>query len=291
MNRYDSVLVNTNIAIVIGYALSDIIIIVSNYKIIGDAFTIFHHLLSLYGYSNALVNIKLFHHIYKKKIDLIFKKTYSVMPYFANFRLIVELSTPLVNIRWFLYAVGFKKDSLHFFINGILMTLMFFTVRIASIPVYWYKVYTVLDSPTWIKMRNFRYLMIVTCVALDIINIYWFRKMFKGALIVWTTNWQYYEKHHKTQQLELLHEYRKNIKQKLTNNLVYQSTLNGLNIINPSRYLPQMMIINSININVANNQNDEQENQNNNDSLSKRNIVNRKDLNTYNLRKTLSSKL
>jgi hypothetical protein len=226
------------------------------------------------------------------------------MPYFANFRLIVELSTPLVNIRWFLYAVGFKKDSLHFFINGILMTLMFFAVRIASIPVYWYKVYTVLDSPTWIKMRNFRYVMIVTCVALDIINIYWFRKMFKGALIVWTTNWQYYEKHHKNQQLEMLHEYRKSIKHKLTNNLLYQSTLNGLNIINPSRYLAQVTIdpnmylariINSININVANNHGNQDEynsnNNNNGDLLDKRNVVNRNDLNTYNLRKTLSSKL
>ena len=55
--RYDSVLVKTNIAIVMGYVLSDVIIIVLNYKIIGDAFTLFHHALSIYGYTNALVNI------------------------------------------------------------------------------------------------------------------------------------------------------------------------------------------------------------------------------------------
>lgn len=64
--------------------------------------------------------------------------------------------------------------------------------------------------------------------------------MFKGALIVWTTNWQYYEKHHKTQQLERLSSYQKSIKLKLlsANSILYQSTINGLNIVvNPSRYI------------------------------------------------------
>ena len=54
---YDSNLVKTNIAIVMGYAISDMIIILLNYKIIGDAFTLFHHCLSLYGYSHALVSL------------------------------------------------------------------------------------------------------------------------------------------------------------------------------------------------------------------------------------------
>lgn len=256
---YNSMMVNTNIAIVIGYALSDIIIIISNYKIIGDSFTIFHHLLSLYGFSNTL--------------------TYSVMPYFANFRLIVELSTPLVNMRWFLYAMGFKKDSTHFFINGILMTMMFFAVRILSIPIYWYKVYTVLDSPVWIKMRNFRYVMIVTCILLDIINIYWFRKMFKGALIVWNTKWQHYEKHHKHQQLEMLQEYRKNIKYKLTNNLLYQSTLNGLNIINPSRYLSQNLYLTRVfNLVYGHNMENYESNDNDHMNLQNEGALGEKDL-------------
>lgn len=112
------------------------------------------------------------------------------------------------------------------------MTLMFFAVRIASIPIFWFKVYSICDSPLWIKMRHFRYIMIVTCLALDVINIYWFRKMFKGALIVWSTNWQYYEKHHKTQQLEMLYSYRNQLKEK-----IIHSTMNGLSAINPGRYL------------------------------------------------------
>lgn len=161
------------------------------------------------------------------------------MPYFANFRLIVELSTPLVNMRWFFYAVGYDKYSLYFFINGIVMTLLFFIVRIAMIPLYWYKVYTVLESPHWMKMRNFRYVMICTCVLLDIINIYWFKKMFRGAVMVFQSNWQYYEKHHKTQQLELLSSYKCRLKNGFlfANNILCESTKLGLNKIFPSRYI------------------------------------------------------
>lgn len=153
------------------------------------------------------------------------------MPYFANFRLIVEFSTPLVNMRWFLYACGYSKDCGHFFLNGIAMTMVFFLARIMTIPVYWFKVYSVLDSVLWIKLKYFRHLMVVTCFFLDVINIYWFKKMFKGAIVVWSANWQYYEKYHKTQQIEM-------IKSKLVNNFVYQSTLGGLNLIaNPGRFI------------------------------------------------------
>jgi hypothetical protein len=55
---YDSTLVKTNIAIVIGYTLFDIVVMAANYKIIGDAFTFFHHLFSIFGYSHALVKKK-----------------------------------------------------------------------------------------------------------------------------------------------------------------------------------------------------------------------------------------
>jgi hypothetical protein len=55
---YDSILVKTNIAIVIGYTIFDIVVMAANYKIIGDAFTFFHHLFAIFGYSHALVKIK-----------------------------------------------------------------------------------------------------------------------------------------------------------------------------------------------------------------------------------------
>lgn len=214
---YDSCLVKTNISIVMGFTLFDLCIMVANYRFIGDVFTLIHHCISFFGYTQAL--------------------GYSVMPYFANFRLVVEFSTPLVNMRWFFYICGYEKNSLHFFLNGILMTLAFFVVRIMSIPLFWFKVYTVLDSPVWLKMKYFRYVMIVTCLLLDIINIYWFNKLFKGAKLVWSANWQYYEKHHKTQQIEVVKS-----KILLVNNVICESTRQSLvAIVDSRRYISHVI--------------------------------------------------
>ncbi len=57
----------------------DTVIGIIHYKKIGDPFTMAHHLVSTYAFAYVL--------------------TLNVMPYFANFRLLAELSTPLVNIR------------------------------------------------------------------------------------------------------------------------------------------------------------------------------------------------
>ncbi len=34
------------------------------------------------------------------------------------------------------------------------------------------------------EMNKFLYIMIVTCMVLDIINIFWFIRIFKGAILV-----------------------------------------------------------------------------------------------------------
>ena len=72
------------------------------------------------------------------------------------------------------------------------MTIIFFVARIVIIPVYWFKVYYILIRPLdtstiddiEIAMNKYLYIMIVTCIVLDIINIYWFIKIFKGAILV-----------------------------------------------------------------------------------------------------------
>jgi len=171
---YDSTLVKTNIAIVIGYLISDMIIMIANYSKIGDKYNVAHHIMSIVAYAYAM--------------------TYSVMPYFANFRLIAELSSPVVNMRWFLHALGYQKSSVLFVFNGLLMTALFFAVRIVTIPIYWYKVYIILDSPLWLKMGYFRWVMIVTCITLDLINIHWFRKIYCGARHIFILNWSNYKK-------------------------------------------------------------------------------------------------
>lgn len=61
-------------------AFLDTAIAMIHYRKIGDPFSLAHHLVSIYAFAYVL--------------------TLNVMPYFANFRLLAELSTPLVNTRY-----------------------------------------------------------------------------------------------------------------------------------------------------------------------------------------------
>lgn len=158
---YKSYLLKTNLSIVIGYLLSDTFIGIIHYKRIGDLFTMAHHSVSIYAFAYVL--------------------TLDVMPYFANFRLLAELSTPLVNIRWFLDALKYSKSSKAVVFNGLFMTLIFFFVRILAMPIYWWKVYIVAITPLWSHMGHFRYVLTVVCTILDLINLYWFWKMLRGC--------------------------------------------------------------------------------------------------------------
>ncbi|CAF3749787.1 unnamed protein product [Rotaria magnacalcarata] len=133
-----------------------------HYKTIGDPFSIVHHTVATYAFGYVL--------------------TLNVMPYFANFRLLAELSTPSVNLRWFLDVLKYPKTSKIFVLNGLSMTLIFFFVRIIAMPIYWWKVYVVAITPLWPHMGHFRYILIVVCIVLDIINLYWFSKMARGCV-------------------------------------------------------------------------------------------------------------
>ncbi|CAF3423006.1 unnamed protein product [Rotaria socialis] len=159
---YKSYLLKTNLSIVIGYLLSDTLISTIHYKAIGDPFSIAHHTVSTYAFGYVL--------------------TLNVMPYFANFRLLAELSTPSVNLRWFLDVLKYPKTSKIFVLNGLSMTSIFFFVRIVAMPIYWWKVYIVAITPLWPHMGHFRYILIVVCIVLDIINLYWFLKMARGCV-------------------------------------------------------------------------------------------------------------
>ncbi|XP_077480218.1 TLC domain-containing protein 4-B isoform X2 [Stigmatopora argus] len=75
----DPTLVKTNVAITTGYLISDLLLIFYYWKAIGDKFFVVHHLAALYAYYYVLGQ--------------------GMLPYFANFRLLAEFSTPCVNQR------------------------------------------------------------------------------------------------------------------------------------------------------------------------------------------------
>ncbi|XP_072104370.1 TLC domain-containing protein 4-B-like isoform X2 [Mobula birostris] len=75
----DPRLVKVNIAIASGYLINDLMLLLWHWKTLGDRYFISHHLAALYAYQYVLAR--------------------GLLPYFANFRLIAELSTPFVNQR------------------------------------------------------------------------------------------------------------------------------------------------------------------------------------------------
>lgn len=161
--KNDGVLVRVGVAITLGYILADFLIIVWSYKYIGDLFTLVHHLMAISAYYFVVVS--------------------GVLPYFANVRQLAEISTPFVNQRWFFDAVGHQRSSSSFIINGYVMGASFFFCRILMMPIYYYKCYLVWGSEEQLQLGALiNFFWISTCIVLDIINLYWFTKIVKGAM-------------------------------------------------------------------------------------------------------------
>ncbi|XP_019642221.1 PREDICTED: transmembrane protein 56-B-like [Branchiostoma belcheri] len=158
----DSFAAKLCIAVTVGYTITDVVALTVYFRYIGDMAFLLHHFGTLYAFTYVL--------------------SYGTLPYFAVFRLFCELSTPFVNNRWFLDAVSYPRMSKAFVGNGLLMTASFFLVRIAVIPIYWYKVYLVLGTEPYHRLGfGAQFCWISVCLVLDILNVIWFRKMLRGA--------------------------------------------------------------------------------------------------------------
>ncbi|KAG9264518.1 TLC domain-containing protein 4-B [Astyanax mexicanus] len=163
----DPNLVKLNVAITCGYLLYDLLLLACNWSTMGDSFFVCHHLAALYAYGYVL--------------------TRGVLPYFANFRLISELSTPFVNQRWFFDVLAYPRSHRLVVANGVAMAVAFFLVRIAVMPPYWAKVFGTFGTPAFERLGlGAQVAWIVSCVALDILNVVWMYKIARGCYKVIT---------------------------------------------------------------------------------------------------------
>ncbi|XP_046501529.1 TLC domain-containing protein 4 [Equus quagga] len=161
----DPSLVKVNIAIASGYLISDLLILILYWKVIGDKYFVIHHCAALYAYFFILRD--------------------GVLAYVGNFRLLAELSSPFVNQRWFFEALEYPKFSKANVINGILMTVVFFIVRIAPIPPFYSYIYSVFGTEAYIRLGLLRQsAWICTCVVLDVMNVMWMIKISRGCIKV-----------------------------------------------------------------------------------------------------------
>ncbi|KAM5160413.1 TLC domain-containing protein 4-like isoform 1-T3 [Callospermophilus lateralis] len=160
-----SSLATMNIATASGYLISDLLILILYWKVIGDKCYIIHHCTALYAYFFVMKD--------------------GVLVYVANFRLLAELSSPFVNQRWFFETLKYSKFSKANVINGILMTVVFFIVRIVAIPPLYGFMLAVYGTEPYRRLGCLlQYSWIFTCIVLDVMNVMWMIKISKGCIKV-----------------------------------------------------------------------------------------------------------
>ncbi|KAM9685456.1 TLC domain-containing protein 4-like [Trichechus inunguis] len=186
----NSSLLNVNIAISTGYFIFDLLLLIFYWRAIGRIAYVIHHCTVLYAFCLILVLLSWFRLIVTLctterntawsctilSIVAMFEPTVKegVLAYFGNFRLIVELSTLIFSQRWFLQTLGYSKYSEAYVINGLLMTVMFFVMRIAVIPPFYFFIYCMYGTEAYLRLG-----LLIQCswisssVVLDVMNVMW----------------------------------------------------------------------------------------------------------------------
>ncbi len=108
--------------------------------------------------------------------------------FFIVYRLVAELSTPFVNLRWVYYTLG-KKRSKRYIFASFGMMISFFFCRIVVIPWHWYEfLNTITDPASSIVPLPLRIWTLINFGVFDMLNAYWFSKMVDGAVKLFRTN-------------------------------------------------------------------------------------------------------
>lgn len=122
-----------------------------------------HHAVAILGFYNSL--------------------KYQECLWFANYRLLSELSTPLINVRAIMNAFNLKETYAGIYsANRVCTMLAFFVSRIATIPYFWmltYRRYDDLMNCDW-KIIG---MLILSGIVLDFLNIQWFVLILKIASV------------------------------------------------------------------------------------------------------------
>ena len=147
-----------------GYFIGDFIVSLFDPVLRSDAGSILHHIAGIVSITLGL--------FYQGKLM-----------FYIVYRLISELSTPFVNLWWYHHQLGYKEGFGYLFAS-VVMVLSFLLVRIVPIPWHWYSLVQTLQIPQCSVVVPFHWRMYIVGVYIlfDVLNVYWFYKMIKGAL-------------------------------------------------------------------------------------------------------------
>ncbi|KAL4622173.1 hypothetical protein ACB092_06G278700 [Castanea dentata] len=142
----------------VGYFLADLGMILWFYPALGGFEYVIHHLLSIAAVAYAMFTGE--------------GQLYTYMV------LISETTTPGVNLRWYLDAIG-KKRSRAYVINGVVMFFAWLVARIILFMYLFYHFYLHYDQVK--QLRSFGlFLVSVVPLVLTVMNMMWFVKIVKG---------------------------------------------------------------------------------------------------------------
>lgn len=153
----------------LGYFCGDFVVCLLDPKLRSDKGSMLHHLAGIVGLSLSLF-------LQGKAM------------FFVIYRLIAEASTPFVNLRSILSTLGEKDRSLYLF-TGISMLVTFLLCRIIVIPWHWYEILVTVTSEECARLvpMFFRVWLGFNYLVFDVLNVYWFGKIVRGALKLYRT--------------------------------------------------------------------------------------------------------
>ena len=74
------------------------------------------------------------------------------------------------------------KATKAYFWNGVVLTAVFFLCRILTLPPCWYLIYSIFGTEQFMRSETARYVLVLACFVLDVLNVVWFAKLIRGVI-------------------------------------------------------------------------------------------------------------
>ncbi|WOK95923.1 transmembrane protein 56 isoform X1 [Canna indica] len=142
----------------VGYFVTDLAMIIWAYPSLGGMEYVFHHMLSATAVAYTMLS--------------------GEGQFYTYLVLISEITTPGINLRWFLDTAG-MKSSKAYLVNGVMVFFAWMVARILLFIYLFFHVYLHFDQV--MQMHIFGYLLIIVVPsALAFMNMMWFGKILRG---------------------------------------------------------------------------------------------------------------
>ena len=153
-----------NMQISLGYFIGDFIVVLFDPHLRKDFSYTAHHMAGIIGLSLGLYHQGKF-------------------MFFIVYRMLAEASTPFLNAFYLFRMTDSKENYLYRFVSWS-MLITFFVFRIVVIPWHWYELLSAVLHPAAPQIIPifFRFWLGTNYLAFDVLNIFWLRKMVRGAI-------------------------------------------------------------------------------------------------------------